>query len=75
MDAKDWNSWKEFRESQNETISVYEQKLIAELHSKLFNHKYIMPCTCKPSKARKMFETWIRDINKLYEKSPKPRVR
>lgn len=75
MKKEEWFKWLEFRESGTETITVAEQKLIATLHAKYFNHKYKLPCSCKPSKARKQFQIWIDDINKLFETQPKPKIR
>ena len=75
MTKEEWFQWLEFRESGTETITVPEQKLIATLHAKYFNHKYQMPCSCKPSKARKQFQKWIDDLNIRFETLPKPKIR
>ena len=68
MDLEDKNLWGNFQESQNENLTFPEKKLIAKLHSKLFNHKYNIPCSCNPKKAQRIFKNWIEDINKLYIK-------
>lgn len=75
MTNSEWTKWLKFRESDLHTITYEEQKLIGELHAKYFNHKYHLPCSCKPSKARKTLQLWINDINKLFETQPKPKIR
>ena len=75
MTLKEWKQWQEFRESDLHTITVAEQKLIATLHSKYFNHKYSLPCSCKPSKARKILQKWVNDTNNKFETEPKPKIR
>jgi hypothetical protein len=75
MTSKEWSDWKDFRNSGTETITVAEQKLIATLHAKYFNHKFRMPCSCTPSKARKQFQMWIDDLNANFESLPKPKIR
>lgn len=75
MTNKEWHDWLKFREAGTETITVAEQKLIATLHAKYFNHKYNLPCSCKPSKARKILQNWTNDINELFENQPKPKIR
>ena len=75
MKADEWFMWLEFRQSGTETITTEEQILIATLHSKYFNHKYKVPCSCKPSKARKIFQKWIDELNHMFETQPKPKIR
>jgi len=75
MTKEEWKSWLEFRESDTHTITVAEQKLIATLHAKYFNHKFKQPCSCRPSKARKQYQMWIDDINNMFETQPKPKIR
>lgn len=75
MTESEWHKWLKFRNSDNSTITIEEQELIASLHSKYFNHKYNIPCSCKPSKARKIFQKWVDDINKRFENDPKPKIR
>ena len=70
MTSEERKKWIEFREAGTETITVEEQKLIATLHAKYFNHKYSLPCSCKPSKARKVLQKWITDINKKFLSEP-----
>jgi|TARA_R110002072_G_scaffold264777_1_gene423708 hypothetical protein len=65
MDLEDRNKWENFLQSQNSNMTFPEKKLIAELHSKLFNHKYTIPCSCNPNKEQRQFRMWIEDINKL----------
>jgi hypothetical protein len=68
MDLEDRDRWENFQQSQNENLTFPEQKLIAKLHSQLFNHSYFIPCSCNPKKAQRKFKNWIEDINKLYIK-------
>ena len=60
VDRKDWYK---FRVEVKQSLNQEQFKLLCELHSKYFNHKFFKPCTCNP----KVIKEWIRDINKLYE--------
>jgi hypothetical protein len=68
MDVEDRNRWRDFIQSKNDTFTFPEQKLISKLHSKLFDHSYVIPCSCNPKKAQRKFKNWIEDINKIYIK-------
>ena len=63
MEQIDFLSWTNFRSVKKGKITNTEFKLICELHSKYFNHKYYEPCTCRPKEGN----GWIADLNKLYE--------
>ena len=48
---------------ETDVIKDPELKIIARLHSQLFNHKYEEPCRCEP----KAWKQYILDIERLYE--------
>lgn len=56
--------WEKFlnRKKQNE-LNKTQIKLVARLHSELYNHKYDEPCTCNG----RLYRSWIEDINQIYE--------
>lgn len=62
MVEEDKEKWLEFtnRPKQHE-LNRQQIELVAELHSKYYNHKYYEPCTCNGSTYR----LWIKDLNKL----------
>ena len=42
----------------------YDQRVkIAEIHSRVFNHKYDVPCTCSP----KIWIQWMRELQELLD--------
>lgn len=44
----------------------HDQRLkIAEIHARVFNHKYDVPCTCSP----KIWMQWIRELKELLDVS------
>lgn len=59
----DKRDWYRFRAEVKQSLNQEQFKLLCELHSKYFNHKFFKPCTCNP----KVIKEWIEDINKLYE--------
>ena len=59
MEQIDFLSWTNFRYVKKGKITNTEFKLICELHSKYFNHKYYEPCTCTGQKYR----DWIKEID------------
>jgi hypothetical protein len=64
MDKIDKIDWELFRAKNSQKISREEVQLIAELHSKYFNHKFQIPCSCSP----KVIQGWIYDLNKYYDR-------
>ena len=45
---------------------THDQRLkIAEIHARVFNHKYDVPCTCSP----KIWMQWIRELKELLDVS------
>ena len=59
----DYKLWNKFRQSKSDTISGAEFKMVSELHSKYYNHKYYLPCTCSPN----VIKRWIKDINIIFD--------
>ena len=45
------------------TLNHDERVKIAEIHSRVFNHKFDVPCTCSP----KIWIQWIRELNELLD--------
>ena len=42
----------------------HEQRVrIAEIHARVFNHKYDVPCTCSP----KIWVQWMRELQELFD--------
>lgn len=42
----------------------YDQRVkIAEIHSRVFNHKYDVPCTCSP----KIWIQWMRELQEILD--------
>lgn len=71
MEKLDYFWWYDFRASKGNTITHTEYDIIMELHAKYFNHKVKRLCKCKPSAIQK----YIDDLNELYARSPKPKIR
>jgi len=40
----------------------YQRQRIAEIHARVFRHKYDMPCTCSP----KLWSKWIGNLTELH---------
>lgn len=60
---QDYIKWKEFRESNKNTIVQSEKELIANLYSHYYNKPYNMPCTCNG----KIWQKMINDLNTIFE--------
>jgi len=43
-------------------ISPADQRAIATIHSRVFKHKFIVPCTCSPTK----WKEWLTDLKTIY---------
>jgi len=67
MVKEDLIRWKDFQENGYpfEKLKRKDEeryvKLICEIHAKLFNHKYKVPCTCNGV----VYRRWVEEINKL----------
>lgn len=55
--------WYRFKSEVKHSLNQKQFKLVCELHSKYFNHKFYKPCTCNPA----VIKEWIAQIDKLYE--------
>lgn len=62
MNENRYKQWTEFRANQSEVLLKADQKLIAHMHSELFNKPLYEPCTCTPKAWQKMID----DINAIY---------
>ena len=58
----DFKQWEEFRLSKKSTISRKEFKLVCDLHSTYYKHKFYQPCTCSPNTINK----WIKELNVIW---------
>ena len=47
------------------TLTHDQRVRIAEIHSRVFNHKFDVPCTCSP----KIWMQWIRELQELLDVS------
>ena len=58
----DRQTWLEAKTRINHKITNADYKILCQLHSKYFNHKYKEPCTCNKENIR----NWIKEVdNKL----------
>ena len=48
-------------------LTEKNQKFLAMLHARLFNHQYYLPCGCSP----KEWQTWIAQLNSKYDEGYK----
>jgi len=62
-----FKNWEHFRNVKKDTLSDAEYKMICQLHSEYYNHKYYRPCTCSP----KTIKSWIKDLNIIWDNGVK----
>ena len=60
---EDFITWSDFRANPKTTLHPKEYKLICELHSVYYKHRYFEPCTCSPKTIKK----WITDLNIIWD--------
>jgi hypothetical protein len=53
-DEYDWLN--NYYAAQKPSLSTTQQKKIAEIHARIFNHKLFLPCTCSPKRWSQMIE-------------------
>jgi len=63
MEQIDRDNWKQFKAEVKDKLSQDQYKLLMQLHSKYYNHKYTNLCSCNP----KRLIQWIADIDKIYD--------
>ena len=64
MNEDQYKLWgKTIKKFESNTIHNDQLKVIAQLHSEIFNHKYTEPCRCEPKSWRR----YIDDIDKVYQ--------
>jgi hypothetical protein len=61
--AVDKKVWKEVLKRITNKITRADLKVMFELHSKHFKHKYQEPCTCNKEKLR----LWISELNTYFK--------
>tara|TARA_R100000935_G_C2740002_1_gene125483 strand:- start:42 stop:254 length:213 start_codon:yes stop_codon:yes gene_type:complete len=64
LDKKDWEK---FRLGTKQVITNAEYKMVCQLHSKYYQHKYNEPCTCNP----RQIVRWIKDLNIVWDNGDK----
>tara|TARA_R110000803_G_scaffold13153_3_gene37155 strand:+ start:5320 stop:5619 length:300 start_codon:yes stop_codon:yes gene_type:complete len=64
LEEKEHQLLKEFY-SQFNGVKVDQKytRPLAEIHSRVFNHKFDIPCSCSP----KTWKAWINDLRKVYD--------
>jgi len=64
LEEKEYEMLKEFY-AQFDGVKVDEKytRPIAEVHARVFNHKFDIPCSCSP----KTWKTWITELRKVYD--------
>ncbi len=45
------------------SITLQDREKIAEIHARVFNHKFDIPCTCSP----KIWMQWMRELQELLD--------
>jgi len=63
MEKIDKDKWKQFKAEVKSKLTQDQYKLLCELHSRYYNHKYHEPCSCNPARLVQ----WIADIDKIYD--------
>lgn len=63
FEEQDYEKWKAFRMVKKSVITHEELKLVSDLHSRYYKHKYYVPCTCSPKEIKR----WIKDLNKIWD--------
>ena len=63
MEKIDRDNWKQFKAEVKDKLNKEQYKLLMQLHSKYYNHKYVDLCSCNPARLVQ----WIADIDKIYD--------
>tara|TARA_R110000796_G_scaffold244829_1_gene368188 strand:- start:455 stop:673 length:219 start_codon:yes stop_codon:yes gene_type:complete len=63
FNKQDFKNWEHFRNVKKNTLSDAEYKMICQLHSEYYKHKYHRPCTCNP----RTIKAWIKDLNIIWD--------
>jgi len=58
FEQEDYEKWKAFRMVKKSVITHEELKLVSDLHSRYYNHKYKITCTGSTKQMKK----WIKNI-------------
>tara|TARA_Y100000389_G_scaffold147165_1_gene146032 strand:+ start:4813 stop:5034 length:222 start_codon:yes stop_codon:yes gene_type:complete len=61
MTKREYNLYKSVRE--NKKLTPAAQDVIAELHSKYYNHQFFKPCSC----SGKTWKQWIAQLNDIWD--------
>mgnify|MGYP001120901742 CR=1 FL=1 len=57
--TKEYLLWQDVKSRITSKMNRNDYKILCELHSELFKHKYYEPCTCSPKKIRQ----WIKEVD------------
>lgn len=60
--ADEYEYLKQFFSEKRTTLVKSDQRMVAVIHSRVFTHNYLEPCTCNP----KIWKQWIADLEKVY---------
>jgi len=61
--AEQVKQWKTISTKNKRFAFRADRKIIAKLHSTLFDHDYVEPCSCD----KEIWGIWIKDINKIID--------
>jgi len=64
MEIEHREQWKQFKADVKGKLTREQYKLLCQLHSVYYKHKYTEPCSCNP----KRLVQWINEIDKIYDK-------
>tara|TARA_R100000479_G_scaffold55954_1_gene26507 strand:- start:209 stop:469 length:261 start_codon:yes stop_codon:yes gene_type:complete len=67
MDEGDYIDFTNFRDLIGKGFTDNDLEIVYKLHAKYFNHKFIIPCGCGGVKKMDTINTWIQDLEKVYD--------
>lgn len=63
MELKTQKQWFEnFKTNFNGTMTYEDRKMVASIHSVIFNHSFHLPCGCNPNEIQRM----VNDIDRYF---------
>lgn len=65
MDQSQLDQFRILKQNMSTRLSGDQLKLIARLHSELYDHPYVEPCRCH----NKIWVKWLNQINAIYIRS------
>lgn len=68
LEEKEYEFLKDFYATFDGTnVAEKYTRPLAEIHARVFNHKFDIPCSCSP----KTWKGWIKDLRKVYDEYKK----